>query len=114
MPIYQWRCACGDHEVLMREYQGDTTLTCWTCGQDLVKVPARVSIRVPGPPPLNTAENHARYQEICAETMDLGRRMAEEQGEPAGEYGCAVLPKAMGKAILAAHTTFEKGLTDDS
>jgi hypothetical protein len=113
VPLYEYQCKCGRQEVLVPLGQSASVL-CSTCGIEWSKVPSRMSIRVPGPKPMNTEQNYALYREICDETMDIGRRMAEEQGEPMGEHGCAVLPGAMGRAMLKAHETFEKGLADDS
>lgn len=112
MPLYTVMCGCGRRELLVRNGQVLTTV-CDVCSQEMRKVPSRMSIRTPGPKPMNTPQNYALYREICDETMWIGRKMAEEQGQPEGEYGCAVLPKAMGQAMLAAHETFEKGLVEE-
>ena len=111
MPLFDFHCQCGHHFELLLDHAKDSA-ECWDCGATAPRVPSRFALRMDRPAPLNTAANQARYREIVDETLDLGRRRAEEQGEPMGEHGAALVPRQMAEAIMATRRTFEEGLAE--
>lgn len=111
MPIFDFHCRCGHHfELLLAS--ASSSAACGACGGEAVRVPSRFALHPDRPAPLNTEANYRIYREIVDETMDIGRQRAEEQQEPAGEYGAGLIPRGLGQRILAAHKTFEGGLAE--